>query len=90
MGYSGVVFSDDLQMQAISNVHGFENGIYRTIRAGVDILLFGNNSEYDEQIADKAIKTVMRLFKVGHISVDRIDQSVQRILTLKSKLKKAP
>jgi beta-N-acetylhexosaminidase len=42
--FDGVVISDDMQMKAISDYYGLETAIYRAIDAGVDILLFANNS----------------------------------------------
>jgi beta-N-acetylhexosaminidase len=39
-GYSGVVFSDDMEMRAISDRYGVEESAWRTILAGADALLF--------------------------------------------------
>ena len=55
----------------------------------MDILLFGNNSSsYDPQIAQKAVNILRDLVESGTLSRDRIEQSYQRILDLKKKLKK--
>lgn len=40
LGYDGVVFSDDLEMQAIGANYGVEETAHRAVRAGVDVLLF--------------------------------------------------
>jgi beta-N-acetylhexosaminidase len=40
LGYGGVVFSDDMEMHAISNRHSVEESALRAVSAGVDILLF--------------------------------------------------
>jgi beta-N-acetylhexosaminidase len=40
LGYDGVVFSDDLQMKAISSNYGHEEAAALAARAGVDLLLF--------------------------------------------------
>jgi beta-N-acetylhexosaminidase len=40
LGYGGVVFSDDMEMHAISNHHGVEESALRALMAGVDMLLF--------------------------------------------------
>jgi beta-N-acetylhexosaminidase len=40
LGYDGVVFSDDLQMKAISSNYGHEEAAALAVRAGVDLLLF--------------------------------------------------
>ncbi|MFC1567151.1 glycoside hydrolase family 3 protein, partial [bacterium] len=51
--FPGIVISDDLQMKAISANFGLEETIVLAINAGVDILLFANNLEYDPNIAKK-------------------------------------
>jgi beta-N-acetylhexosaminidase len=41
LGYGGVVCSDDMEMKAISDRYGVEDAALLSIRAGVDMLLFG-------------------------------------------------
>jgi beta-N-acetylhexosaminidase len=53
LAYDGPVFSDDMQMKAISANYGFEDAILKAIAAGVDILVFANNSVYDPDVAAK-------------------------------------
>jgi len=86
IGYNGVVFSDDMQMNAISKAYGFENAIEMAIHAGVDILLFGNNVHPDEQpaTATQVHQTIKKLVLSGRISAERIDISYQRIMKLKA------
>jgi len=87
LGYDGVVVSDDLQMKAISSHFGLETAIQQTILAGVDILLFGNNTtSFDEHIASRAVSTIKKLVRSGVITEARIDASFQRIMKLKRKL----
>jgi beta-N-acetylhexosaminidase len=40
LGYGGVIFSDDMEMKAISDRYGAEEAAYLSVRAGVDALLF--------------------------------------------------
>ncbi len=40
LGYDGVVFSDDMEMKAISENYGDEEAAERAVRAGVDVLLY--------------------------------------------------
>ena len=86
LGFEGVVVSDDLQMAAISDHYGLESAIRMAIEAGVDILVFGNNLEYDEEIVPKAVGIIRDLVKAGIISESRIDESYTRILRLKGQL----
>lgn len=86
IGFGGVVFSDDLNMKAVHGLFGFDTIILKSIEAGVDVLTFGNNLEYDESIAPKAIQTIRRLLDEGKISPERIRTSYDRITALKAKL----
>jgi beta-N-acetylhexosaminidase len=87
LGFQGVVFSDDMQMHAITKQYGLEESIKLAIQAGVDILCFSNN------IAGSETRTVDRVFEIiraavdkGEISKERIDQSFARIMSLKKRL----
>lgn len=87
LSYDGVVISDDLQMKAIASHYSLETAIFQALRAGVDILTFGNNLSYDEQIAPKAIAIIKGLVAQGAISGQRIEESFQRISRLKERLR---
>ena len=86
LDFQGIVFSDDMQMQAVNNTFGFESILEKSINAGVDILVFGNNLEYDEMIPTKAIEVISKLVANGTISKDRIQQSYERIKKAKNAL----
>lgn len=86
IGFNGVVVSDDMNMQAISEHYGLDSAIELSIKAGVDILVFGNNLIYDELIAVKAGEIIKNLVKSGKISETRIKESYQRIVNMKSSL----
>lgn len=88
LNYRGVVITDDLQMRAITDRYGLPQTIEKAVVAGVDILLFGNNCEYDQEIAGTAICILKKLVENGVVAQEKIDESVQRILHLKSKLHK--
>ena len=40
LGYDGLVFSDDMEMKAISDNYGLQESVSLAVRAGVDIFLF--------------------------------------------------
>lgn len=86
LGFDGVVISDDMQMGAIVDYYGFETAIAKAIMAGVDILVFGNNLRYDEDIVPRAIATIKELVHNGTLSEARIDQAYRRIMQLKNRL----
>jgi beta-N-acetylhexosaminidase len=41
-GYEGVVFSDDMEMKAITDNYGEEEAVALCVRAGIDVLLYGH------------------------------------------------
>jgi beta-N-acetylhexosaminidase len=87
MGYNGVIFSDDMQMHAISKQYGLEECIKLSINAGIDILCFSNNIQNTEQRNVDIVHGIIRkLVLSGEIKPERIDQSYRRIMKLKSKL----
>lgn len=83
IGHDGVVFSDDLQMRAISDRYPLDETVCRSLAAGVDILVFGNNLEYDPDICPKAIDAVMNGIKRKMISEAQVEQALQRVQTMK-------
>ncbi len=87
MGYRGVIFSDDMQMNAISKNYGFETSIEKSINAGVDVLMFGNNVHLDEKpaTAKEVHAIIKKLLKEGKIKKERIDEAYYRIMALKNK-----
>jgi beta-N-acetylhexosaminidase len=85
--FNGVVFSDDMQMHAITKHYSFEDAILLAINGGVDILMFSNNiAGSQERTSDKVHQIIRRFVENGTISKERIDQSFQRIMTLKQRL----
>ncbi len=85
--FDGVVFSDDMQMHAITKQYGFEESIKLAINAGVDILTFSNNiTGSDERTVDKVHTIIRNFVKTGAISQKRIDESYARIMKLKSRI----
>lgn len=85
--YQGVLFSDDMQMHAITKHYGLEEAIKLSINAGVDILTFSNNiSGSQERTVDKVHAIIKKFVMDGIISQERIDQSFRRIMKLKQQL----
>ncbi len=83
LGYGGVVVSDDMQMKAITDHYGFDEAIGRSLAAGVDMLVFGNNLDYDPDICSKAVKAVEDGLSTGIISEERLYSALQRVNNLK-------
>ena len=86
LGYDGVIISDDMQMKAIASQYAFETAIQSALAAGIDILTFGNNLSYHENIMTRVVAAISQLVRQGTLSEKRIDASYQRILRLKARL----
>lgn len=85
LGFKGVIVSDDMQMRAIADRYGLETAIRLAIEAGVDVLLFGNNTAYDPAVTIKATAIIRSLVAKKLISEERIEQSYRRIMELKKR-----
>lgn len=85
--FNGVVFSDDMQMHAITKHYALEDAIKMAINAGVDIMTFSNNiAGSDERTSDKVHSIIRKMVETGVIKQERIDESFKRIMQMKSKL----
>lgn len=76
MGFKGVIVTDAMNMGAIVQNFGPVDAAIRAVNAGADILLMPVGVE---QVANGLYDAIYS----GAIPVNRIDQSVERILTLK-------
>ncbi len=85
LGWNGVVVSDGLYMKAIHDNYQWEEVIEKSVNAGVDILLFASPKS-DEEIMGHAFSIIKSLVMEGKISKERIEESYNRIISLKSNL----
>ncbi len=85
--FDGVVFSDDMQMHAITKHYGFEEAVKLAILGGVDIMIFSNNiAGSDVRTVDRVHTIIRNLVVRGEISRERIDESFRRVMKLKKQL----
>ncbi len=88
LNYQGVVFTDDMQMRAISKNYGFEESIKLAINAGADVMLFANNVPSNERRSPAQIHAIIAGYVAsGEITKERIQESYGRIMQLKAKFK---
>jgi len=76
LGFNGVVITDSLAMNAVSRNFSVEYVAVTAINAGVDIILMPVNAE-------ETVSAVISAVETGEISIERINESVSRILRLK-------
>ena len=95
LGYNGVVISDDLHMGAIQQHYPFETAIMLAVNATCDMLIFSNNAaaaqgisdfKPDASLAEKVIDTIYKKITLGQITLERIEESYQRVTLLKNRL----
>ena len=87
LDYDGVVFSDDMQMGAITKYFGLDEALIFSINAGVDVLIFSNNQLYKDMVTpDQVISSIEESVRRGDISLLRIEESFRRIQKLKKKI----
>lgn len=86
LGFNGVVFSDDMQMKAISAQYSLEQSIFMAFDAGVDVVMFSNNipnvKDYEPANVHSIIK---KMVLSGKIPIEKVDASYKRVMALKAK-----
>jgi beta-N-acetylhexosaminidase len=86
LGHQGVVFSDDLQMRAISDGWTYAEAVQQALLAGVDVLVVGNNLAPCEDALTDGIRAVADLLDSGRIDAKRIEDSLARIALFKERI----
>lgn len=76
MGFDGVVITDGLQMQAMTDTYSSAEIALKAVAAGVDLLLCPSDLE-------SAVDALTQAVEDGTLTTERLDESVLRILTLK-------
>lgn len=79
MGFGGIIFTDAMDMQAISRQHNSGEAAVRAIEAGADVILMPASIK---GAADGIVEAV----RTGRLSEDRLDRSVMRVLETKEDL----
>ena len=87
LNYKGLIFIDDIQNSAIMSNYTLENTLKEAILAGVNVIIIGNNLNYQEDIAKNSVEIIFGLVKNGIISESLIDNSYNKIIEIKKSLK---
>ena len=80
LGYDGVIITDAMAMGAVADNYTSAEAAVTAVKAGVDIVLMPQN-------LDEAFNGVINAVTDGEISMERLDESVMRILKLKARYK---
>lgn len=79
--FDGIIITDAMNMGAISNNYKTEESTVMAINAGNDIILMPSDFKVSYEAVEKAVNE-------NRISIQRIDESVSRIIKLKIKMEK--
>lgn len=77
LGFSGIIITDDLEMDAITDYTGDYTPFVTAVRAGNDMMIIGCYQ------AEEAIQSISQAVENGIIDIEQIDDAVQRILAWK-------
>lgn len=81
LGFKGIITTDCMQMKAIDSYYVTEKAAKLAILAGADLVMVSHS--LDKQI--KSYETVLESIESNEISIERIDESVNRLLRYKEK-----
>lgn len=84
LNYNGVVISDDMQMKAITDKYGLTEACILSLSAGIDMIIIGNNLEYDPNIFTTIQQAVVEAVDKGTLSKDTIKSAWKRVQNYKS------
>ncbi|MGE7905856.1 glycoside hydrolase family 3 N-terminal domain-containing protein [Peribacillus sp. NPDC094092] len=77
--YEGLVVTDDLEMGAVNKYYSYEEMGKQAILAGADLLLVCHEYSHELEVYNGLLQAV----KAGEVPMDRINESVKRVLTYK-------
>jgi beta-N-acetylhexosaminidase len=86
LGYKGLTITDDLTMGAVTSVGLTPEVFLRAFEAGNDFLLFSQTTPLVEQ----AFKKIVSAVRKSAVLRRRVDESVERILSLKARIEFVP
>lgn len=82
LGFKGLIFTDCMEMEAITKQYSMGEAAVLAIEAGVDVVLVSHTPERQSE----AYWAVVEAVKTGRISMDRIEQSYNRVKAAKEAL----
>jgi len=86
MRYDGLVITDDLQMKAVTDRYGIDEAVILALAAGVDLVIIGNNLQYEADILTRIRTAVHQALDNGRLQKERLRHSLRRIERIKKDL----
>lgn len=89
LGFKGVIVTDSLDMQAISDQYTDKEVLIKAINGGADIILNANNNKkpFDTKLVENYVNIIKTAVKNNEISIKQIDNAYVKIIKLKKQFK---
>ncbi|MEU6226044.1 glycoside hydrolase family 3 protein [Streptomyces sp. NPDC047042] len=81
LGYTGLIVTDGMEMQAIAGTYGIERGSVLAIAAGADAICVGGGLSDDETVR-RLRDALVRAVRTGELPEDRLADAAERVRTL--------
>jgi beta-N-acetylhexosaminidase len=88
LGFTGVIISDALEMQAIKDTYGIPGGAVLAVAAGVDLLCFGQDTDEVTYLAVR--QALADAVADGTLPLSRLEDAADRVSALRATLPAKP
>ena len=88
LGFTGLIISDALEMQAIKDSYGIPGGAVLAVAAGVDLLCFGQDT--DEAMYHAVRQALADAVADGTLPLSRLEDAADRVAALRATLPTKP
>lgn len=82
-----IFISDDIQMQGMQKIYGTVDAALLGLKAGLDMIIIGNNMLADEENVFKAVEKIIEECKQDSTFAEKLSKSESRILNYKNKIR---
>lgn len=79
LGYQGIILTDDIDMQAISDSMNRKEAFIRALASGTDMVMIRNALLYDPFLPLKAARWVKEAIQAGRLSREQIMASAEKV-----------
>jgi len=86
MGFKGLVIVDNIEMKAIQDLMSIPEAAVQSFKAGADIVMVSHERKNQKAVFEALIQAIQR----GDISLQRLHQSLRRIIEAKMKMRSNP
>jgi beta-N-acetylhexosaminidase len=81
MGFTGVIITDALEMQALADTYGLADSAVAALVAGADLLCLGGESRFEDEL-DAIVAAIVAAVGDGRLSIDRLADAADRVTGL--------